>query len=242
MRYLANITFDGTNFYGTQVQPKERTISKEIESVLSKILNEEVHITPCSRLDKKVHAINFYFHFDTEKIIETEKIKKSLNSLLTDEIYVKNIKEVTENLHARFNVKNKEYKYIIETGEYNPLERNYCFEYNKQINIDLLKEASKYLIGTHDFKSFTSNDEKESYIRTINYISIEQENTKVIIYINADGFLKYMVRNIIGLFIEINEGKKQITEIQEIIESKDRTKLGIKAEPNGLYLNDVNYK
>lgn len=242
MKYLVNITFDGTLFYGTSPQPKKRTICGEIEKVLSKILNEDTKITPCSRLDKKVHALNFYFSFDTNNKLNIEKLKKSLNSLITNEIYTKEIKEVNNTFHARFDVKNKEYFYIIETGDYNPINRNYMLMYNKKLNIDLIKKASTYLEGTHNFKSFTSDNEKENYIRTINYIKILEEGTKVIIYINANGFLKYMIRNIVGLFLEINEGKKEIKDIPFILESKDRTKLGIKAEPNGLYLNKVNYQ
>lgn len=241
MRYLVKISYDGTLFFGSQKQKDKRTINNEIELTLSKILNEKTKIIGCSRTDKGVHANEYYFHFDTTKEIKAEKLKKSMNSLLTGEINIKNIKEVKDTFHARYNVKNKEYKYIIETGEYNPTNRNYTLMYNKKINIELLKEASKYLIGTHNFKSFTSDNEKENYIRTINYIKIKQNKSKIEIYINADGFLKYMVRNIIGLFIELNEGKKQIKDIKQILESKDRTKLGIKAPSNGLYLNKINY-
>lgn len=241
MRYLVKISYDGTLFFGSQKQKDKRTINNEIELTLSKILNEKTKIIGCSRTDKGVHANEYYFHFDTTKEIKAEKLKKSMNSLLTGEINIKNIKEVKDTFHARYNVKNKEYKYIIETGEYNPTNRNYTLMYNKKINIELLKEASKYLIGTHNFKSFTSDNEKENYIRTINYIKIKQNKSKIEIYINADGFLKYMVRNIIGLFIELNEGKKQIKDIKQILESKDRTKLGIKAPSNGLFLNKINY-
>lgn len=241
MKYLANITFDGTAFYGTNKQPNKRTILGEIEKTLSKILNTKTKITPCSRLDRGVHALNFYFTFDTNKEVDENKLRKSLNALLTSEIYIKEIKKTNDNFHARYDVQNKEYLYIIETGEYSPIKRNYELMYNKPINIELLKEASSYLIGTHDFKSFTSNDEKENYIRTINYINIIEENTKIKIYINGNGFLKYMVRNIIGLFLEINECKKQITDIPKILERKDRKTLGIKALPNGLYLNAINY-
>lgn len=242
MKYLACIKFDGTDFYGTNIQPNKRTICGYIEETLTKIFNTKTKITPCSRLDKGVHAINFYFTFESCKNNDLEKLKKSLNSLLKDEIYIKNITEVDENFHARYDVENKEYVYIIETGEYNPIERNHILMYNKPIDIELIKKASEYLKGTHNFKSFTSDDEKENYIRRVNYIKIEKEKTKIYIYINADGFLKYMIRNIIGLFLEINEGKKQINDIPTIIEKEDRRVLGIKALPNGLYLNKVNYK
>lgn len=241
MRYLVNISYDGTEFYGFQKQPNKRTISNEIEEALTKILNQKTTITGCSRTDKGVHACDYYFHFDTEKQIETHKLQKSLNSILTDEIYIKNIKQIEENFHARYNVKSKTYKYIINTGEKKPTNRNYILEYNKKINKTLLKKASKHLKGTHNFKSFTSDNEKENYIRTINYIKIKEKNELIIIYINANGFLKYMVRNIIGLFLEINEGKKQIKNIQKILESKNRTHLGIKAPSNGLYLEKVYY-
>ena len=236
------MSYDGTNFYGFQRQQNVRTVCNHLEEILSQILNKKTLITGCSRTDKKVHANNFYFHFETDKSLDLNKFKKSLNDLTSKEIFIKNIEKVNDDFHARYNVINKEYKYIINTGEYNPVERNICLEYNKEINIELIKEASNYLIGTHDFKSFTSDHEKENTVRTINYIKINKNEKYIEIYINADGFLKYMARNIIGLFLEINENKKQIQDIPKILQSKNRQNLGITAPPQGLYLNEVNYK
>lgn len=241
MRYLVNISFDGTLYYGSQTQPNKRTVNNDIEMCISKILNEKIKITACSRTDKGVHANDYYFHFNTEKNLNLTSFKKSLNSLTTNEIYIKNIIEVNDDFHARFNTKSKEYLYIINTGEYIPTKRNIELEYNKEINIELLNNASSYLIGKHNFKSFTSNDEKDNYVRTIYYIKIEKHNNLVKIYISADGFLKYMVRNIIGLFLEINEGKKKEEDIPLILESLNRCTLGIKAPACGLYLNEVKY-
>lgn len=240
MRYLTCISYDGTNFYGSSPQPNKRTITSEVENVLSKITNEKIKIYPCSRTDKGVHANNFYFHFDINKELN-EKNLRSLNKLTEDDIYFKSIKLVDNSFHARFDVKDKEYIYIINTGEYNPVNRNSHLQYCKEINIELLEKASKYLIGTHNFKSFTSDNEKESYIRTINYIKFEKKEDLLIIKINADGFLKYMVRNIIGLFLDINEGKIKINDLDNIITSENRTMLGLKAPAYGLYLNKVNY-
>ncbi len=241
MRYLVNICYDGSLFYGFESQPNKRTISSTIENELQKILNEKIKIVGCSRTDKGVHANNYFFHFDTTKDIEIEKLQRSLNKLLPKDIYVKNIKEVDEYFHARYSVVNKEYKYIINTGIYNPTKRNIELQYGKPIDLQLMKEASNYLLGTHDFKSFTSDNEKDNYVRTINYINIKQNENIIEIYINGDGFLKYMIRNIVGLFLEINEGKKKINDIPDIINSKDRRKLGVKAPSNGLYLNIINY-
>ena len=241
MRYLCEISYDGYLFYGFQRQKDKRTVCSLVEEVLSKVLNENILITGASRTDRGVHANSFYFHFDCEKVLDTEKLKVSLNKLISNDIYFKNITIVNEDFHARYSVKSKEYVYVINMGEYNPTRRNYELEYNKKINIKLLKKASKYLVGEHDFKSFTSDSMGKNTVRRINYIKFKKNKELLIISIEANGFLKYMIRNIIGLFLEINENKKTPIMTKEILESKDRTKLGIKAPASGLYLNKIKY-
>lgn len=241
MRYLCEISYDGYLFYGFQRQKDKRTVCSLVEEVLSKVLNENILITGASRTDRGVHANSFYFHFDCEKVLDTEKLKVSLNKLISNDIYFKNITIVNEDFHARYSVKSKEYVYVINMGEYNPTRRNYELEYNKKINIKLLKKASKYLVGEHDFKSFTSDSMGKNTVRKVNYIKFKKNKNLLIIFIEANGFLKYMIRNIIGLFLEINENKKTPIMTKEILESKDRTKLGIKAPASGLYLNKIKY-
>lgn len=241
MRYLCEISYDGYLFYGFQRQKDKRTVCSLVEEVLSKVLNENTLITGASRTDRGVHANSFYFHFDCEKVLDTEKLKASLNKLISNDIYFKNITIVNEDFHARYSVKSKEYIYVINMGEYNPTRRNYELEYNKKINIKLLKKASKYLVGEHDFKSFTSDSMGKNTVRKVNYIKFKKNKNLLIISIEANGFLKYMIRNIIGLFLEINENKKTPIMTKEILESKDRTKLGIKAPSSGLYLNKIKY-
>lgn len=241
MRYLCEISYDGYLFYGFQRQKDKRTVCSLVEEVLRKVLNENILIVGASRTDRGVHANSFYFHFDCEKVLDTEKLKVSLNKLISNDIYFKNITIVNEDFHARYSVKSKEYVYVINMGEYNPTRRNYELEYNKKINIKLLKKASKYLVGEHDFKSFTSDSMGKNTIRRINYIKFKKNKELLIISIEANGFLKYMIRNIIGLFLEINENKKTPIMTKEILESKDRTKLGIKAPSSGLYLNKIKY-
>lgn len=241
MRYLCEISYDGYLFYGFQRQKDKRTVCSLVEEVLRKVLNENILIVGASRTDRGVHANSFYFHFDCEKVLDTEKLKASLNKLISNDIYFKNITIVNEDFHARYSVKSKEYIYVINMGEYNPTRRNYELEYNKKINIKLLKKASKYLVGEHDFKSFTSDSMGKNTVRKVNYIKFKKNKNLLIISIEANGFLKYMIRNIIGLFLEINENKKTPIMTKEILESKDRTKLGIKAPSSGLYLNKIKY-
>lgn len=237
MKYLINISYDGSQFYGSQRQKNKRTVLGEIDLVLSKIFNEEIKSIASSRTDTHVHANDQYLTFISSH--ELSDLKYRLNKLLPKDIHVKNIRQVSDEFNVRYNVKNKEYVYKINMGEYNPFERNYVLQYNKKINISLLNKAKKYLIGEHNFKSFTSDNEKENYVRTINYIRIKKINNYVFIYINGNGFLKYMVRNIVGLFLEINEGRISLNDINDILKSEDRTKNGICVEGNGLYLNKI---
>lgn len=242
MRYLLNFSYDGTNYYGYQKQKDKITISGVLEEMLSKIFNEKITLIGCSRTDRGVHATDFYAHFNSKKKKELDILKNSLNKMLDGNIYIKNIKETSDNFHSRYSVKSKEYVYKIYTGEYDPTLRNYYLEYNKVINIKLLKEISKKLIGEHNFKAFTSDREESKCIRKIDYIKVEKEKNFVYIYIGAKGFLKYMVRNIIGLMLEINEGKKDIEVIEKLFKDKNRSDNAKKVDACGLYLNKVEYE
>jgi len=246
MRYLMVFSYDGSKYYGYQKQPKKKTIQGEIEKVLKKINSEQkVDIHASGRTDAGVHALNQRAHFDMETKMTPDKLKHSINSLLPTDIYVKEIKEVEDDFHARFNVKAKEYIYKINMGEYDPIEKDYIYQYNKKLDVVEMERALKYLEGTHDFKSFTKADEeKEDFVRTIvqtTFIRDLKNVNKISISFLGTGFLRYMVRNMVGTLIEIGEGKYKSEDIIRILEAKDRRKAGITAPPEGLYLRDVYY-
>ena len=246
MRYLMVFSYDGSKYYGYQKQPKKKTIQGEIEKVLKKINSEQkVDIHASGRTDAGVHALNQRAHFDMETKMTPDKLKHSINSLLPTDIYVKEIKEVEDDFHARFNVKAKEYIYKINMGEYDPIEKDYIYQYNKKLDVVEMERALKYLEGTHDFKSFTKADEeKEDFVRTIvqtTFIRDLKNVNKISISFLGTGFLRYMVRNMVGTLIEIGEGKYKSEDIIRILEAKDRRKACITAQPEGLYLRDVYY-
>lgn len=246
MRYFMSFSYDGSKYKGYQKQPNEKTIQSEIESALTKInSNSEVTIHASGRTDTGVHAINQKAHFDLDQIIECSKLKKSLNSLLPDDIYIKGIVNVKDDFHARYNVKAKEYLYIINMGTYNPIEKDYIYQYNKRLDVTEMERALKYLEGKHNFKSFTKCDEeKEDYVRTIVQTNLERDSkniNKITISFLGTGFLRYMVRNMVGMLINIGEGKYKSEDIIKILEAEDRTKAGICAPACGLYLKDVFY-
>lgn len=246
MRYFITFSYDGSKYNGYQKQPKVKTIQGELEKALKKInSNQVVNVSASGRTDAGVHALNQKAHFELTNAIEESKLQASLNSLLPKDIYIKTVEKVDDDFHARFNVRAKEYIYIINMGEYNPIECDYVYQYNNKLNIAEMERALKYLEGTHNFKSFTkADDEKEDYIRTIiqtKVIRSTKDLNKVTISILGTGFMRYMVRNIVGVLIEIGEGKRRSEDIFPILEALDRTKAGKTAPPSGLYLKDVIY-
>jgi len=244
MRYLMIFSYDGTNYNGYQKQPDLITIQSVIEEALTKInSNKNVSIHASGRTDSGVHALNQKAHFDLDTNIDTSKIKYSLNSLLPKDIYIKDINEVNNDFHARFDVVKKEYIYKINRGEYNPIDVNYIYQYNNSLDIEKIKRALSLLEGEHDFSSFTKMvDEKETYVRTIYTTDITIDDNIITIKFVGNGFLRYMVRNMVGLLIEIGSNKKEPEEVLRLFEVKDRKEAGITAPPNGLYLKNVYYE
>lgn len=246
MKYFMTFSYDGTNFSGYQKQPKKRTIQQEIENVLKQINDgKEVSIYSSGRTDAKVHAFNQKAHFELSIKISPDKLQKGMNSLLPEDIYIKNIVLVNDDFHARFNAIGKEYIYKINMGEYNPLERNYIYQYCNKLDIISMERGLKYLEGTHNFKSLVKTDEEiEDYTRTISQAYLTRDNkdiNKVIITFVGTGFLRYMVRNMVGLLIEIGEGKRNPEDIIDILKKENRQSAGKTAPPCGLYLRNVFY-
>ena len=244
MRFLIKFSYDGTNYSGFQTQPGLNTIQEKLEEALAIINNgQKTNIVATGRTDKGVHALCQYAHADIDVDITEYKLKRAMNSNLPDDIHVIETHIVPNDFHARYYVKSKEYKYYINLGEYNPLERNYVFQYNYTLNVDKMKDAIQVFLGTHDFRAFvTESKEKENCVRTINYVNVEQENNKLIITFRGDGFLRYQVRNMVGILIRVGENKISTEDVERILMSKDRTTTGKTAPPEGLYLTNVSYE
>ena len=241
MKYLLNLSYDGSKFYGFQRQVRWSSVQGNLESAISQILNRKITISGASRTDRGVHANDQYAHFKYGEIKDLSKFLNSLNKLIDKSIYVKNIYKVRDDFSARHGAKMKEYVYKINTGIYNPIEKDYVYQYNKYINLSLMRKAAKMISGEHNFKSFTSDNEKNSYVRKVNSIKITKKDNYVYISLKARGFLRYMVRNIVGLLLEINDNKRTLKDINLIFKAEDRSANGKTAEACGLYLNKIIY-
>lgn len=243
MRYRIDFSYDGTNFNGYQLQPNLRTIQSELERAVS-YLNKQTYtqVVSSGRTDKGVHAINQVAHFDLNIDNTDYKIKRGLNSNLPDDIHINKVTRVSDNFHARYSVKKKEYRYKINLGEYNPIERNYVYQYNKKLDINSMKEAINYFIGEHDFTSFVSSEDiRENKVRTIYKTNIKVNKDLLEISFIGNGFMKYQVRNMVGLLLAVGEHKKVPTDIEKIINNRNRSQKFKTAPACGLYLKKVWY-
>lgn len=235
-------SYDGTLFYGYQKQDNLRTVQEEIENVLSKIHKKDTKIYSSGRTDALVHAEGMVFHFDTNLKINEENFIMAMNSQLPSDIYINELVYVDSDFHARFSSKAKEYHYLIDTNEYNPLHRNYRYYYNNpKFNISLMKEASKVFVGTHDFKSFTKNKDMENTIRTVFSLEISEKYGLITVRIIGDGFLHHMVRIIVAMLLEAGCGNYTPNDLKAIMEAKDRKFAPVIVPACGLYLKRVYY-
>lgn len=235
------ISYDGTNFYGYQRQKAKRTIQQEIEKAITKITTEEINLISAGRTDKGVHSTYQVANFKTKIDITTTKLQQALNTYLPKDIHIKEVINTNESFHSRYDAKEKTYKYLLNENEYNVHERNYVYQYNKKLNINEMIKAKQYLIGTHEFDSFVTQNEKQTTKRTIKEINIKRENNQLIFTFTGDGFLKYQVRNMIGILIKVGEEKLTPQQVKEILEIKDRSKAPKMVPPEGLYLINIKY-
>lgn len=243
MRYLITFSYDGNNFNGYQRQKNKKTVQGVLENALTTLNNNPVIIYSSGRTDKFVHAKGQTAHFDLDITISCNNIKKYLNKILNGEIYIFFVEEVSNEFHARYNCLKKEYRYYINTGVFDVFKRNYIYQYNNNLDLDRMNEAKNLLLGKHDFRAFC-NDAKErnNFERIIEKIEINKYDDIIEIIIVGNGFLKQMIRNIVGVLIKVGENKIDINKINEILENKTRC-YNIKSVPGcGLYLWKVWYK
>jgi len=238
------IAYDGTLFNGYQVQPNQRTVQTDIENVLTRMhKGKPIRIHASGRTDTGVHAVGQVIHFDSEYTLEAEKWKKALNAQLPKDIYIKSVELVEPDFHARFDVVQKEYRYVIwNEKDEDVFSRSQHYFFPFELNIEKMQEALQLLMGTHDFSSFcASNTDIKDKVRTIYKGTITKENNGIVIALVGNGFLYNMVRIIVGTLIEVGQGKREIISLKNALTACDRGTAGKTAPANGLFLWKVDY-
>lgn len=243
-RYKATVAYDGSGFSGYQIQPKGRTVQGEIEQVLHKLHKGlTISVTASGRTDSGVHARGQVVHFDSPlKLAEGQWIK-AFNSLLPDDISFLNVETAAPGFHARFGAVRKEYRYFLYASPIrDPFKRHYAAHVRGALDVEAMREAARYLKGTHDFTSFCSaKTETDNKVRTLYELNIEAEESDLVLTFVGDGFLYNMVRIITGTLLDIGSGKVESRLIPEILAARDRTMAGKTAPAEGLYLWEVFY-
>lgn len=241
--YKIEISYDGTNFYGFQRQTSLRSIQGELEKAVTRLNSQvPIEIQGSGRTDSRVHAIKQVCTFQTTKDINLKYFSYAINRLLPNDIHVHSIVKVSNDFHARYNVVAKLYRYRINIGDYDVFGANYALQLNKKLDINKMIDASKVLIGKIDFRTFTSALERQNTKKTIFSIKITQKNDIIDIEYYGDGFLRYMVRKLTMILIEVGLNNKTKNDIKALLDKKDISAYSKVADGEGLYLVDVIYE
>ncbi|ABS33081.1 tRNA pseudouridine(38-40) synthase TruA [Clostridium botulinum] len=239
------LEYDGANYCGWQKQKNEKfiTLQGTLEKAISNITKEKIEVIGASRTDSGVHARGYICNFFTNTKIPPENLQKVINNILPPDIVVLSSEEASSEFHSRFCSKGKTYEYtVLNSSKPIAIGRNYIFQFKDKLNIDNMKMASRYFIGTHDFSAFkTKGSSIKTSVRTISKFEINKKGDFIKFIITGDGFLYNMVRIIVGTLIEIGLNKREPEYIKYVIKSKDRTKAGKCVPSSGLCLKEVFY-
>ncbi|KFE99230.1 pseudouridine synthase [Chryseobacterium formosense] len=242
LRYFIEFSYNGKNYFGYQIQPKDISVQEELEKALSTILREKIKTTGAGRTDTGVHAKKMFAHFDTEQILN-DKLVHQLNSFLPADIGIKRIFQVKDDFHARFDATFRTYEYYISL-EKNPFTQDSAWQYwRKPLDINKMNEACKILFEYEDFTSFAKlHTDNKTNLCKMYKAEWEQNGTELKFTISANRFLRNMVRAIVGTMVEVGSGKIQPEDVRKVIENKDRNSAGTSAPAHALFLVDVGYE
>lgn len=252
-RYFLQLSYDGANYHGWQIQPNGTSVEETIEKSLSTLLRQPIDITGAGRTDTGVNASMMVAHFDADESIvgDCGQLAYRLNRILPRDIAIQKIKAVDSEMHARFSAKSRTYHYYIHTRK-NPFLRRYSWEVHYQLDFDLMNTAARYLIGEKDFKCFckTGADVKTTIcnVTDAHFEAPSAETTLAegnsgqrMFVITANRFLRNMVRAVVGTLIDVGRGRITIDDFKKIVDSGTRSDAGESVPGNALFLSDIKY-
>lgn len=238
------VEYDGADFFGFQYQPGVPTIQGELERVLTKITKVPVIVYGAGRTDAGVHAAGQVVSFRTNGSIPVDRISVAMNALLPRAISVVSAVEVSENFHARYSAVSRLYRYeILNRPLRSALLARYCWHVPQALNVKAMAEAGRPLVGVHDFAAFGSVErDGDCTVRDVKSLSVEPRGERLVIVVRANAYLRSMVRAIVGTLTDVGLGRKSVSDVAEILDSRDRSRCGASAPPMGLCLVEVEYE
>ena len=242
MRYFITFSYDGTCYHGWQVQPNAATVQERLNDALSKLLPTPTECVGAGRTDAGVHASKMVAHFDTEQSLDVEQFTFRLNRILPEDIAVDGVKQVDDDLHARFSAILRTYHYFVYTKK-NPYRRHYAHRLTFVPDYELMNQAAALLLDAEDFTSFSklNNDQKTNIcdVQHARWVQIEEDYWRF--EITANRFLRNMVRAVVGTLLEVGRGRMSIDEFRKVIAAQNRCSAGESVAANALFLVDVQY-
>lgn len=241
IKYLITVSYDGSKYMGLQKLKDETTVQGELETVLTRLEGKHVKVYSAGRTDRGVHALDQKCMFYLSKDIDPYRLRYYIDRSTSKYLFVKDCTYIDDEVfHPRFSVVSKTYKYIINTGLYDPINCDYVYNYNKKLDVNLMELATENLIGPHNYRAFVIGEHKtcDSIIDDIN---IEKKEEQIIIKIRGKAFYTYMVRNIVKVLVLIGEHKITIKDIEYMLATGKKIFEYSPAPPGGLYLEKVEY-
>jgi len=238
------IEYDGTAYHGWQRQATDRSIQGEIENVLAVMTRREISLAASGRTDAGVHALGQVAHFACKTTLTPVEFLRGLNSLLPSDIVIRSCEAVAAEFHARYDARRKTYQYrILNRPVPSAVDHRFVWHLRRELDLESMQAAAAHVAGQHDFKAFEgAGSPRSSTVRTIFRVELTRKDNDYLIFeIEGDGFLRYMVRNIVGTLVEVGRAKLTPAEFGNILESKDRELAGATAPPQGLFLLRVEY-
>jgi tRNA pseudouridine38-40 synthase len=238
------VGYDGTAYHGWQRQRADRTIQGEIEKALATMTGKSVSLEGSGRTDAGVHAVGQTASFSSDAGLGPDIYLKGLNSLLPDDILIRACESAGPSFHARYDARSKVYQYrILNRDMPSVMQRHFIWHIRRPLNVEAMQKAASCFVGEHDFKAFEgTGSPRTSTVRHVIHAGVRQtEDSRILFDIEADGFLRYMVRNMVGTLVDVGNGRIQWDDVSGILLSKDRNRAGATAPAKGLFLMKVNY-
>lgn len=242
MRYFLYLSYDGTNYHGWQIQPNGNSVQETLMRALSTFLRKEIEVVGAGRTDAGVHARLMVAHFDFEQKLDVATVTDKLNRLLPPDIAVYEVKRVKDEAHARFDAIYRTYKYYVTTQK-DPFRHRYAWRLFNPLDFNKMNEAARTLFDYTDFTSFSKlhTDVKTNNCKIMHAEWTQVSETEWVFTIQADRFLRNMVRAVVGTLVEVGRGKLTIEGFRKVIENKDRCSAGSSVPGHALFLVDVGY-
>lgn len=241
MRYFIQFSYFGKAYHGWQYQPNAISVQEVLENALSTLLRQKIELVGAGRTDSGVHAREMFAHFDLEELGERGELVSRLNAFLPTDIAIGEIHPMIEGAHARFDASSRTYQYWI-VREKDPFQVDSAHFVGHSLDMDAMNQAARSLLGRRDFECFSkSNSDVGTFVCDLRHARWEAGDDRWVFTITADRFLRNMVRAIVGTLLEVGAGKRQVGDMQSLLDGKDRSRAGVSVPAKGLYLTEVRY-